>query len=86
MIQTTIGIDGMMCEMCEAHINDAIRNAFSVKKVTSSRTRGEAIILSETPPNAEKLKQIITSAGYTFVSASSENAEKKSFLSGLLKL
>ena len=25
MIQTTIGIEGMACEMCEAHINDVIR-------------------------------------------------------------
>ena len=33
MIQTTLKIDGMMCGMCESHINDAIRKDFSVKKV-----------------------------------------------------
>ena len=28
MTKTTLSIDGMMCSMCEAHINDAIRKAF----------------------------------------------------------
>lgn len=36
MYQTTVGVDGMMCGMCEAHVNDAVRKAFPVKKVTSS--------------------------------------------------
>ena len=30
MYETKVKIDGMMCGMCESHINDAIRNAFSV--------------------------------------------------------
>ena len=47
MYQITLGIDGMMCGMCESHINDAVRNAFPVKKVTSSHSRGETVILSE---------------------------------------
>lgn len=34
MVKTTLKIDGMMCGMCESHVNDAIRNAFPVKKVT----------------------------------------------------
>lgn len=25
MIKTTLGIEGMMCGMCESHINNAIR-------------------------------------------------------------
>ena len=29
MVKTTLGIDGMMCGMCESHMNDAIRNIFS---------------------------------------------------------
>ena len=34
MIKTTVGIDGMMCGMCESHVNDAIRKSFDVKKVS----------------------------------------------------
>ena len=48
MYQITLGIDGMMCGMCESHINDAVRNAFPVRKVTSSHSRGQTVILSET--------------------------------------
>ena len=36
MIKTTLKIDGMMCGMCESHMNDLIRKNFQVKKVTSS--------------------------------------------------
>ncbi len=31
--QTTVKVSGMACSMCEAHINDAIRAAFSVKDI-----------------------------------------------------
>ena len=47
MIQTTVQVSGMACSMCEAHINDAIRTAFSVEKVSSSHSKGETVILSE---------------------------------------
>ena len=37
MYKTTLKIDGMMCSMCEAHINDVIRkNMKEAKKVSSS--------------------------------------------------
>ena len=36
MIKTTVKVDGMMCGMCESHVNDAVRKAFQVDKVTSS--------------------------------------------------
>lgn len=32
MIKTTLKIDGMMCGMCESHMNDLIRKNFQVKK------------------------------------------------------
>ena len=31
MTKTTLKIDGMMCGMCESHMNDAIRSHFKVK-------------------------------------------------------
>ncbi len=85
MIKTTLKISGMMCGMCEAHINDTIRTAFPVKKVSSSHTKGETVILSDAPLDTEKLRQAIDATGYTFVSASEENAEKEGFLSTLFK-
>ena len=35
MTKYTLVVDGMMCGMCESHVNDAVRKAFPVKKVTS---------------------------------------------------
>ena len=48
MIQYTIAVEGMACSMCEAHINDAVRKTFPVKKVTSSRSKKETTVLTET--------------------------------------
>ena len=68
MTQTVLKIEGMDCGMCESHVNDAIRNNFSVKKVKSSHKKGETVIKSEQPLDAEKLKKVIADTGYTLVS------------------
>ena len=41
----TLEIGGMMCGMCENHVNDAIRNEFTVKKVISSHTKNRPLLL-----------------------------------------
>ena len=46
MYETKVKIDGMMCGMCEAHVNDAIRARFNVKKVTSSHAKGFGFIIA----------------------------------------
>ncbi len=28
MIETIVKVDGMMCGMCESHVNEAVRKAF----------------------------------------------------------
>lgn len=47
MVKITLGIEGMACGMCEAHINEAVRSAFQVKKVTSSHAKKQTVILAE---------------------------------------
>ena len=64
MIQTTVKVSGMACSMCEAHINDAIRAAFSVKKVSSSHSKGETVILSKEPLGENALRAAINATGY----------------------
>ncbi len=78
MLKITLKIDGMMCGMCESHINDAIRRAFSVKKVMSSHGKGETVILTESDIREEKLRAAIESTGYRILSVSREPYEKKS--------
>lgn len=78
MKKITIGIDGMMCGMCEAHINDAIRSAFpNIKKVSADRKKKQAVVLSEEELNEAALKKAVEDTGYTFLSVSSEEYKKK---------
>ncbi len=77
MVRIVIGINGMTCGMCEAHINEAIRNAFQVKKVTSSRARKQTVILAGQEISGQEIKDVIAKAGYEVVSVTSGPYEKK---------
>lgn len=72
MIKTTLKIEGMMCGMCEAHVNDAVRNNFNVKKVKSSHKKGETVIISPEKIDAEKLRSAIEETGYKLLSCETE--------------
>lgn len=82
MIQITLKIDGMMCGMCESHINDCIRSHFPVRKVVSSHTKGETVITAEAAPDLEQLKAAIAETGYTVTGVKAEAIEKKPGLFG----
>ncbi len=84
MNQITVKIDGMMCGMCESHINDAVRRAFPAKKVTSSHTKGETVILTEETIDEASLRAVIDATGYRVLSVESRPYEKKG-LFGFLK-
>lgn len=77
MNQITIKIDGMMCGMCESHINDAVRGKFPVKKVTSSHTKGETVILTDTDIDEAALRAVIDATGYRVLSVERGSYEKK---------
>ena len=77
MIKTTVGIDGMMCGMCESHVNDAIRKSFDVKKVSSSHSKKKTEIISEEAIDEDKLRAVIDETGYTVLSVDSEPYKKK---------
>lgn len=83
MTQITIKIDGMMCGMCESHVNDAVRRAFPVKKVTSSHAKGQTVILTEQPIDADALRSVIDGTGYTVLSVEQAPYEKKGMFSSL---
>ena len=59
MVQMTLKIDGMQCGMCESHVNDTLHAAFPLKKVSSSHSKGETVVLSEEPLDEEKLWEIL---------------------------
>ena len=77
MVKTTLQIDGMMCGMCESHINDAVRNACKVKKVTSSHKKGTCEILSDDPLDEGALRSAIGDTGYLVLGVTAEPYRKK---------
>ena len=85
MLKITVGVDGMMCGMCENHINDAIRKAFSVKKVMSSHSKGQTVILTEQDIDEAEVRKAIDATGYTVTSFAKEPYEKKGLFSFLHK-
>ena len=68
MITTTVGIEGMACSMCEAHINDAIRRNFAVKRVKSNRRKKTCVITSREQLDEGAIKKVVGDLGYDVVS------------------
>ena len=64
MYQITLGIDGMMCGMCESHVNDLVRKNFKVKKVKSSHRTGECTIVAECDIPRPELEKKLMEMGY----------------------
>ena len=81
MWKYTMEVKGMRCGMCEAHMNEAIRRDFKVKKVTSSHTKNETVIISEDELDEQALKATVTAQGYD-AGAITKAPHKKWFLFG----
>ena len=76
MIRITLKIEGMACGMCESYINDAVRRAFKVRKVSSSRSKKQTVILTESEIPEDALRKIIGATGYELISIQTETLEE----------
>lgn len=81
MVKITLAIDGMACSMCEAHVNEAIRKACRVKKVTSSHSKGQTEIIAEAAPDEAALRSAVETTGYRVLSIQTQPYEKKGLFS-----
>ena len=79
MWKYTVEVSGMMCGMCEAHANDAIRRVFPVKKVSSSHSKNQTVFTVEDEIDEEVLKQAITDLGYDVGKITKEPYKKRGF-------
>ena len=77
MWKYTVEVNGMMCGMCEAHVIDAIRKAFPVKNVNSSRSKNQTVILSEIELDMESLMNAIRGTGYEVGTIQKEPYKKR---------
>lgn len=82
MFQYTIDVDGMMCGMCESHCNSTIRMAFGddVKKVTSSHSKKQTVIITNKELDEEALRKAIEGLGYGVGNIVKAPYERKKFL------
>ncbi len=79
MKEYTLTIEGMVCSMCEAHINDTVRNTVpGAKKVSSSHKKGECVFQAENVPE-DALRKAIEATGYRLKDISSAEVRKKGF-------
>ena len=81
MWRYTIHVDGMMCGMCESHVNDAVRKAFPVKRVASSRSKSDTTVLAERALDEGALRAAVSAAGYEVGEIRKEPWEKKGLFS-----
>ncbi len=77
MWRYTVKVDGMRCSMCEAHMNDTIRRAFPVKKVSSSHTKGQTVFTVENEIDEDALRRAVAETGYEIGPITKEPYEKK---------
>ncbi|MCR4717629.1 MAG: cation transporter [Lachnospiraceae bacterium] len=81
MIETTVSIEGMMCNMCETHVNETFRKKFDIKKVSADHKKKQAVIISEAELNEDEVKAAIDELGYDYLGISSKEYEKKGLFS-----
>ena len=64
MVKIYLNVNGMMCGMCEAHVNDIVRKTTKIKKVKSSHKKKETIIIMESRKDLGLIINAIKSLGY----------------------
>lgn len=64
MVELTIEVEGVRCGMCESHINDVVRRVDGVKKVSSSHSKNQTVVIAEDIVNTESIANAIKAQGY----------------------
>ena len=85
MKKYVLAVDGMMCGMCEAHVNNAGRAASNVIDVKSSHSKGTTEITCESEIDVEAVKSAIEKEGYKVLSVKEATDEKQGFFAKLFK-
>lgn len=77
MIRTTVGVEGMMCGMCESHVSAAVRRSVATKSVKCNRRKRTCVIVSEDEIDHALLTKAIAETGYEVTSVRSEPYKKR---------
>ena len=85
MQKITVSVDGMMCGMCEKHVNEAVEKVCKAVSVTSSHEEKQTVIITKTEADTDKIKAAIEEQGYKVGDITVEPYEKKGFFSKFRK-
>lgn len=70
-------IDGMMCSMCEAHVQNAINKKMKTVKNKASHTKNELVVIAEEEYTEADFHDALDDTGYIIKSFKKEEAVKK---------
>ena len=74
-----IGIDGVRCPMCEAHVKDAAMRTIRAKKVQASYRKNELIVITESEFSQQDFEAIFAPTGYRVTTLNKQEATKTFF-------
>lgn len=77
MKEITLKVEGMQCGMCESHVNDTVRKAANVKKVTSSHVEGKTVVICEDNVDVDVIKTQFKRTATTSVKWTSNRMKRK---------
>lgn len=66
-VKQTVKIEGMKCQHCASHVEEALKNIEGVKSVHVNLENKEAVIKSKSGIDEEAIKKAIEEVGYKVV-------------------
>lgn len=63
----TVLIEGMMCEMCEKHITEALKSVDGIADVKADHTTGKAVVTYTKKPDEAAMKKAVEDADYEYI-------------------
>ena len=81
MLKIILGVEGMKCPKCEAHMVQAVKENLKIKSVTASSTDNSVTIVAKAPIDKAILDKLVTDTGYKMTSMDTQEYEKKGFFS-----
>ena len=82
MVKITMRVEGMRCPHCEAHMNDVLKAAFDIKKVTSSHEKQMTEIICREEIAESEILAATAETGYAVSDIKCEPYKKKFFIFG----
>lgn len=79
MNKYVLGIDGMGCGACEAHVMNTVRKKINVKKIKASHMKNLLVVITEKELSEDDFHEILDPTGYEITSFERLDAVKSLF-------